>query len=64
MHFLYKKTRNKVGYRYFTHNGKTLTLSQWAKETGINKRTLSYRIDSLGWSIEKALTTPVRNNKR
>lgn len=56
-----KKQRNKIGYRYITHNGKTQTLSQWARETGINKRTLSYRIDKLNWSVEKALTTPVRH---
>ena len=59
-----KKMREKTGYRFFTYDGKTQTLSQWARETGINKRTLSYRIDRLGWSIEKALTTPSSKRKK
>ena len=34
------------------------TLAQWSRETGIKEGTLSYRIRS-GWSLEKAVTTPV-----
>ena len=38
--------------------GEIKTLSQWADELGINRSTLCERINSRGWSIEKALTTP------
>ena len=37
--------------------GEIKTLSQWADELGINRSTLCERINSRGWSIEKALTT-------
>ena len=41
------------------YNGKSQTLSQWAKELNINYATLRNRINQLGWSIEKAFTTTV-----
>jgi len=41
------------------YDGKSQTLSYWAKEYGINETTLNYRITKLGMSIEEALTTPV-----
>lgn len=42
--------------RYEIYNGKSL--SDWSKETGIKLGTLSYRINK-GWSLEKAISTPV-----
>lgn len=45
--------------RTLTARGRTLTLDQWAAETGISKTTLCSRIDWLGWDAERALTTPV-----
>lgn len=50
--------------RFLTYNGKTQTMTQWARELGMNRKTLSYRIDKCGWSIEKAMTTPVMNSKK
>lgn len=41
-----------------TYKGQTLNLKQWADKLGINKNTLSKRINRSGWSIEKALNTP------
>jgi len=38
-----------------TFAGKTLTLSQWARETGIRPNTLHRRLTS-GWSVERMLT--------
>ena len=43
-----------------TFEGKTLCLSQWADETGLSSSLLSDRITTLGWTVEKALTTPVK----
>jgi hypothetical protein len=34
-----------------------MVLSQWEERTGIDARLIVARIDRLGWSIEKALTT-------
>lgn len=41
--------------RTVSYNGKTLTLSEWEDETGINQQTIKTRLN-YGWSIEKALT--------
>ena len=42
---------------FLTFNGKTLNMSDWAKATGINYRTLVMR-KTLGWPIERMLTLP------
>lgn len=49
---------------YITFNGITLTRNQWAEKIGINKNTLKNRLTNQWshWSIEKALTTPVRKS--
>lgn len=53
---------NCINTHFLTFNNKTLCISQWEDETGINSAAISYRI-SAGWSVEKALTTPVRARK-
>lgn len=45
---------------YLTFRGITKTRSQWAKEIGVSDALLRDRIDRYGWTIERALTTPVR----
>lgn len=54
---------NKRNSRNITYAGKTQTLSQWAKEIGITPKGLENRLDRDGWSIEKALTTPLDKTK-
>lgn len=45
---------------FLTYKGKTQTLAQWCDELGFdNHWTICKRIKS-GWSIEKALSTPIR----
>lgn len=51
--------RNRESVRKFTFNGKTLYLSEWADEFKIKYGTLDGRLRK-GWSIEKALTFPVK----
>ena len=48
---------NKGNARMLTYLGKTQNLEKWAKELSITSRTLKNRLDSCGWSLEKALTT-------
>lgn len=43
---------NRSTNHYFTHNGETMTISQWSKKTGIPFHTLSYRIRQ-GWKTDK-----------
>ena len=50
--------RNKRNSRLVTHNGKTMTLADWAEANGINPITISARIQN-GWDEVSAITTPV-----
>lgn len=47
--------------RRLTFQGRTQSLAMWAQEMGIRKSTLHYRFVCLGWSAERALTTPVQS---
>ena len=49
-------TRKNV---YITYNNKTQTKAEWSREYNIKQDLLKDRL-KWGWSIEKALTTPVR----
>lgn len=49
------QNNNTRSNRVITFHGKTLTLSQWAKETGIKRSTLAQRFYVYNWSIEKCL---------
>lgn len=59
-----QQTRNMRNNLYFTYKNKTQLLIELAEEYNINYRTLHNRIFRLGWSIEKALTTPVKKRKK
>lgn len=47
-------TRSNV---FVTYNGKTQTISEWARESNMNHSCLLRRINK-GWPVEKALTMP------
>lgn len=51
--------RNMRSNRWLTFNGRTLCLTDWASELGIHRNTLDQRLQN-GWTVEKALATPVR----
>lgn len=53
------QARNKRNNRKLTVNGVTKISVEWAEETGIPCALINARIDRLGWSEEKAITTPV-----
>lgn len=57
------QARNKRSNHLITFDGKTKCLTDWAAELGISYLTLSKRINTMGWPIEKALTTPVDNKQ-
>jgi hypothetical protein len=54
-----EQCNNRRTSRFITHNNVSHTLAEWAKITNMQPGTLAYRLNS-GWSINKALTTPVR----
>jgi hypothetical protein len=43
--------------------GVSRTRAEWCKLNGLNQSAVSKRIVNLGWSVERALTTPVRAKK-
>ena len=47
---------NKRNNRFIEHNGKRLTLAQWARESGISVGTLFARLNVQGWDMERAIT--------
>jgi hypothetical protein len=50
-------TRQNVRW---TYGGKTQTITEWSTELGIKVITLWQRVNAYGWSVERALSTPVR----
>lgn len=59
-----QQARNKRDNCLEIYKGKTQCITAWAEEFNIHPRTLHHRIRKLGWSIEKALITPIRKRKR
>lgn len=57
------QSNNTHSNRKITYGNKTQTLSEWSSETGIQRQTIIKRMDTLGWSIEKSLTEPVKIHK-
>lgn len=55
-----KNRRNTL----LTVNGVTKTKQQWADAIGIDKATLSSRLNKLGWDPERAVSTPAREMHR
>lgn len=47
---------------FITFNGETHTLAEWSRLTGINYMSLKTRLQR-GWSIEKALTEPIKKGR-
>lgn len=58
-----EQANNKNNNHYITINGTTKTLAEWSVHTGINKGTISSRINGYGWSEERAVMTPIRQHK-
>lgn len=54
-----EQSYNKTNSHYLTYNGQSKTIAEWSEITGIKSHTIQARINRLGWSIEKALTTPI-----
>ena len=57
------QAKNKRTNRYLTWNGKTQTITAWAKEVHLSHASIAYRLDKLGWDIEKSLNFPATRGK-
>lgn len=58
-----QQANNKRNNRKFEHDGMTLGVAEWSRITGINIGTLYFRLNDLGWSVSKSLTTPARQRR-
>jgi len=58
-----EQMRNTSFNMQLTAFGKTQHAAAWCREMGLRQDTLHWRIKS-GWSVEKALTTKTKREKR
>lgn len=52
-----QQARNTRNSTYITLNGKTQTIGDWADAIGIKYHTLYQRLNKLGWTVERALSS-------
>ena len=57
---LRQQANNKSTNVHLTYDGMTLTLTEWARRKGFNPQTLWARINTHGWSVERAISEPKR----
>ena len=53
-----EQNRNKRGNVFYTHEGITKTVNEWATQYGISFGMLEYRLFTKGMSFEDAVSTP------
>lgn len=53
------QANNRRSSRYLTFSGRTMTISEWAREIGVEHDVLSHRLRA-GWPVDRALTAPMR----
>lgn len=58
-----QQMRNVSTNRMLTYKGQTKCLTEWAESKGMNPNTLATRLDKQGFSLEKAITAPVRRHR-
>ena len=54
--------RNTRVNHWITHDDRTMCMADWAKELGVSSGVIHGRL-RIGWSIQRALTTPVKRHK-
>ena len=61
---LSEQANNRTSCINFEHCGKTMNLMEWCKTLNLDYKRVHNRIFKLGWDFEKAISTPVNENKR
>ena len=59
-----EQARNRRNNHFIFYDGKSQCLAVWAEETGMAWATLYARICRYDWTVEQALTTPVRTQNK
>lgn len=57
---IFTQNNNHSHVKYVTYQGKTMNVRNWAKTLGI-RESIIYKRLWMGWSVEKAFTTPVKH---
>lgn len=57
------QSNNRGNNRWISHDGRTQTVAQWAREIGVARQTLTNRLNQ-GWPIEEALSTRTVYHRR
>ena len=60
------QANNRRNNRRITHNGVTKTVAEWARDLGVSRVSVLYRL-AAGWSVEETITIPfnrVENSAR
>lgn len=52
------QNRNTRVNRVLEFRGESRCLTEWAEMFGLPDATIQYRLDVMGWDVDKALTTP------
>lgn len=55
-----EQARNKRNTLTVTHDGENRPLTVWAEIVGVRYRVLHRRIAKLGWSVDRAFSTPAQ----
>lgn len=58
-----QNARNRTVTHYIVYKGEKKSLAEWSEQLGIRQSILLDRLNKLKWSINKAIETPVLNNK-
>lgn len=55
-----QQMRNRIDTRFITFRGETRCIAEWAEIVGIDRYTLHKRLYQNGWTVERALTQPIK----
>lgn len=55
-----EQNNNKRNNRILEYNGEAHNVTEWAAILGMSAHTIFSRLDLMGWSVEKALSTPMK----
>ena len=58
-----EQANNTSRNHYVTYKDKTMTIAQWARDTGLSNKAIADRL-ALGWDVESALTTTIKVGNR
>lgn len=57
----WKVQNNNARFNHLiTYNGVTKTLTEWCETFNLNRDAIYSRLNKYGWSVERALTTPIK----